>query len=90
MVETLAKTMWKTHHPTVEIQINVTHLPHVWHYALFSVVFHPPISAISTTILRHLNNHSSLSDIELRCRCGHRTMMYMWILNLGGHVDIVL
>ncbi|KAF2569410.1 hypothetical protein F2Q68_00023993 [Brassica cretica] len=34
--------------------INVTQLPHVWYYSLFSVVFHvspPPFSAISTTIL---------------------------------------
>ncbi|KAF2546151.1 hypothetical protein F2Q70_00020108 [Brassica cretica] len=70
--------------------INVTHLPHVWYYALFSFVFHvslPPFSAISTTILRHLNHLSSSSDIELWCTNGHRTLMYMWILNLGGHVD---
>ncbi|KAF2558565.1 hypothetical protein F2Q68_00013997 [Brassica cretica] len=70
--------------------INVTHLPHVWYYALFSVVFHPLFSTISTTILRHLNHHSSSSDIELWCTCGHRNLMYMWILNLGGHVNIVL
>lgn len=49
--------------------VNVTHLPHVWYYVMFSVVFHvslPPFSDNSTTVLRRLNNRSEIGTISLR------------------------